>query len=186
MFRSQTNGRKPTRRPLTAVGIMLIGILTNCCSGQSSPGYASGGLGLDRRQWEHVHGRAVHQTSAQVAYPGDLLVRFGPNCWEIVKNYEKPGIISQDAARGDSRQLIPNDSVFVRTMTEPGTVDLYRSESLKGRFSAYGDDHHWVYGQPGDFVVEYKYDGDQISGFTIMTGNNVWPVKQPRGGDARH
>jgi len=157
-------------------------VLVGCQSGSpdSSTNFSSGGLGLGRGQWERVHGKALSQDSAYVVYrtsdQGVFSLNFGhSNCFSLRRSYGSASV-PLDAARNESRDLIPTDSSLTRTyssLTNSSTVvDLYHSESLKTRFS--DDPNNWREGEPGDFTVAYyKWENDdKVDEFVIRTGNN--------------
>lgn len=138
--------------------------------------YASGGLGLDRAEWERLHGGGrtadpvmffeYENGRFQVSFSG---VRTG-NVNYIERVWGDRNSVRIEEARRESRNFIPADAEFVRTYTSRGgsTVDLYKSESLKSRFSA--DD--WTGGQPGDFIILYRNQTGRTTTFIIGVGNN--------------
>lgn len=75
-----------------------------------------------------------------------------------------------EEARKESKQFIPADAKFVRAYTSQSgsTVDLHKSESLKGRLS----DEDWTGGKSGDFIILYCNQTGRTSTFIISTGNN--------------
>ena len=123
------------------------------------PAFDSGGLGLARPEWERAHGRPQRDVGGFIDYEGGRfnIAFMGDNVWRIERSWGDQGAVPLDAARAESRGLIPPDATFVRTYAARGdrTVDLYTSESLKSRFPA----GPWTGGEPGDLIV-------------LATGNN--------------
>lgn len=144
----------------------------------SAPAYATGGLGLDRADWERVHGEGKPDNPGspmifgyeggkfQVQFSG---VRSG-NVEYVERVWGDRNAVTLDDARKESKQFIPADGKFVRTYTSQSgsTVDLYRSESLKGRFGA----DNWTGGKPGDFIILYRNQTGRTTTFIAATGNN--------------
>ena len=104
---------------------------------------------------------------------GQFNVAFmGDNVWRIERTWGDRGAVPLEAARAESRSLIPPDARFVRTYAARGDrpVDLYTSESLKSRFPA----SPWTGGEPGDLIVIYRTrpsDG-RVTSIVLATGNN--------------
>jgi hypothetical protein len=144
----------------------------------SAPAYASGGLGLDRADWERAHGEGkpdnpgspmffgYEGSKFQVQFSG---IRSG-NVEYIERLWDDRNAVPIEEARKESKQFIPADAKFVRTYTSDSgsTVDLHKSESLKGRFS----DEDWTGGKRGDFIILYRNQTGRATTFIISTGNN--------------
>ncbi|MCA1633222.1 MAG: hypothetical protein LC785_06020 [Acidobacteria bacterium] len=144
----------------------------------SGPAYASGGLGLDRAEWERSHGNGTPDNPGSpmmFGYEGGKFqvqfssVRSG-NVEYIERVWGDRNAVPIEEAREESKQFIPADAKFVKTYTSRSgsTVDQYRSESLKGRFS----DDDWTGGKPGDFIILYRNQTGRTTTFIIGTGNN--------------
>jgi hypothetical protein len=144
----------------------------------SAPAYASGGLGLDRADWERTRGEGRPDSPSSpmfFAYEGGTFqVRFSEirsgNVSYIERVWGDRNALPIEDARKASKQFIPADAKFVKTYTSQGgsTVDLYKSESLKGRFK--GDE--WTGGKPGDFIILYRNQTGRTTTFIAATGNN--------------
>jgi hypothetical protein len=144
----------------------------------SAPAYASGGLGLDRADWERTHGEGKPDDPGSPMFfgyeGGKFQVQFSGvrtgNVEYVERVWGDRNAVPIEEARKESKLFIPADAKFVRTYTSQGgsTVDLYRSESLKGRFGA--DD--WTGGKPGDFIVLYRNQTGRTTTFIAAMGNN--------------
>jgi hypothetical protein len=91
------------------------------------------------------------------------------------------GSVALDAARTESKIILPQDSKLVQTYNGPDNtpVDLYKSEALKTYFASVKDPNFWKGGEPGNFIVQYrKADKDNMfNAIVVRLGNN--PQKQP-------
>lgn len=144
----------------------------------SAPAYASGGLGLDRADWERAHGEGRPDSPSSpmfFAYEGGTFqVRFSQissgNVSYVERVWGDRNALPIEDARKESKQVIPADAKFVKTYTSQGgsTVDLYKSESLKGRFKG----NEWTGGKPGDFIILYRNQTGRTTTFIAATGNN--------------
>lgn len=144
----------------------------------SGPAYASGGLGLDRADWERSHGSgAPDNPSSPMVFGyegGKFQVQFSSvrsgNVEYVERVWGDRNAVPIEEAREESKQFIPADAKFVKIYTSRSgsTVDLYKSESLRGRFS--NDD--WTGGKPGDFIILYRNQTGRTTTFIIGTGNN--------------
>jgi hypothetical protein len=144
----------------------------------SAPIYASGGLGLDRADWERSHGSgAPDNPSSPMIFGyegGKFQVQFSSvrsgNVEHVERAWGDRNAVPIEEAREESKQFIPADAKFVKTYTSRSgsTVDLYKSESLKGRFS----DDDWTGGKPGDFIILYRNQTGRTTTFIAATGNN--------------
>jgi hypothetical protein len=144
----------------------------------SAPAYASWGLGLDRADWERARGEGKPDNQGRPTFfgyeGGKFQVQFSGvrtgNVEYVERVWGDRNAVPIEEARKESKQFIPADAKFVRTYTSNSgsTVDLYKSESLKGRFAA--DD--WTGGKPGDFIVLYRNQTGRTTTFIISTGNN--------------
>lgn len=143
-----------------------------------APAYASGGLGLDRADWERLHGSGAPDNPGSpmtFGYEGGKFqvqfssVRSG-NVEYVERVWGDRNPVLIEEARKESKQFIPADAKFVKTYTSRSgsTVDLYKSESLKGQFS----DDGWTGGKPGDFIILYRNQTGRTTTFIIGTGNN--------------
>lgn len=144
----------------------------------SAPAYASGGLGLDRTDWERAHSEGKPDNPSRpmfFAYEGGKFqVQFSEIRAGSVEYVERVwgdrNAVPIEDARKESKQFIPADAKFVKTYTarSGSTVDLYKSDSLKGRFK----DDDWTGGMPGDFIILYRNQTGKVTTFIISTGNN--------------
>jgi hypothetical protein len=144
----------------------------------STPAYASGGLGLDRADWESAHGEGKPDNPGSPMFfgyeGGKFQVQFSGirsgNVEYIERVWGDRNAAPIEEARKESKQFIPADAKFVRTYTSgsESTVDLYKSESLKGRFS----DGDWTGGKVGEFIILYRNQTGRTTTFIISTGNN--------------
>jgi hypothetical protein len=146
--------------------------------GHAAPAYASGGLGLDRADWERSHGEGKPDNPSSLMYfsyeGGTFQVQFSEirsgNVEYVERVWGDHNAVPIEEARKESKQFIPADAKFVKTYTSRSgsTVDLYRSESLKGRF----EDDDWAGGKPGDFIILYRNQTGRTTTFIASTGNN--------------
>jgi hypothetical protein len=137
----------------------------------------SGGLGLDRAEWEQSHGPAVAADSAYVHYKQDeaeVFLNFpqsAPASYIWVR-YSTSSAVSIDRARRMAMSLVPIDSILRRTYTpvDGGVAEAFTSTSFARL------DEEWDGEPKGSFTVWYSaYDGS-VSGFTIRTGKG--PLEQ--------
>lgn len=143
----------------------------------STKGFPSNGLGLNRCEWEKVHGVPEHKDSMYYRYEGQRFFvhyldgRSPELVADLIQQYPESAQVSVQAARAESKQLLPTDASFVRTYESNGqTVDLYYSDALKDSFS---DEYFWRGGDPGNFIVLYKVDHNaNVDSFVVTTGNN--------------
>lgn len=143
-----------------------------------APAYASGGLGLELTAWEQEHGKGKPDNASSPMFygyeDGKFQVQFSKiksgNVEYIESVWGDRNAVPIEDARKESKQFIPADSKFVKSYTSRSgsTVDLYVSESLKGRFS----DEDWTGGKPGDFIILYRNQTGKTTTFIISTGNN--------------
>lgn len=143
------------------------------CLQVGSSAFASGGLGLNRREWERLHGPAVAKDSAFVFYRdagGECHVNFlHGDCYYIERTYADSVTASLESARREVSGLIPADSVPVRSYATPeGPVDFNYSATLKSRRFNQSD---WGNAKPGEFSMLYYLEGSRVSGFMITTGD---------------
>jgi len=161
-----------------SASVVLVVAGCNVASHRSSANFASGGLGLSRREWERRHGPALAQDSAEVHYRsqdgGSFFIGFVNGNVHSLRRFEaKP--LSLDEARNEANQLIPTDSSLTRTFTffanKEAVLDRYHSESLKSRFS--GESSNWTGGEPGDFTISYSTSApdNTVDGFGIRAGD---------------
>jgi hypothetical protein len=132
----------------------------------------SGGLGLNRSEWEQTHGPAVSRDSAYVRYrleDADVFLNFtrASGATDVWVRYSTSDGVPLESARGMARGLIPVDSSLRRTYAplEGGTADAFTSESLTRL-----DDTDSEGESRGSFTVWYSVDHRSVSGFTIRTG----------------
>lgn len=143
-----------------------------------APAYASGGLGLDQTEWERGHGTGKPDNASSPMFygyeDGKFQVQFSKvrsgNVEYIERVWGDRNAVPIEEARQESKQFIPADAKFVKSYTSRSgsTVDLYASESLKGRFT----DEDWTGGKPGDFIILYRNQTGKTTTFIISTGNN--------------
>ena len=135
----------------------------------------SGGIGLSRAAWEAVHGPPGTDPLGYIPYEtGKYRLIYGNgNVWMIDVRCEPSSPVSLDAARAESKRLIPADAVFVRTYVTSNSlrllVDLYKSESLKSQFPA----DRWPGGEPGDIFVVYgpAASASRVTRIVVGAGN---------------
>ena len=134
--------------------------------------FASGGLGLSQETWEQAHTQSSTGPGSYVNYDGERysVIFMDGNIWQLERNFaDKPTL---DESRVEGASLIPEDSQLVETYSPEGfpelIVDLYLSESLKGRFES----DVWIGGEPGNFIVIYGVYDDRVPRIVIGTGNN--------------
>lgn len=136
------------------------------------PPFSSGGLGLSRIDWEHLHGRPVRDEPFAQYENGSMVATFmDGNLWRLERIWGDFAAVELDVARDGGQRLIPSDARLVRTYstTDGRTVDLYKSESLGVRFP----DSRWTGGEAGDFIVLYRIRGDGlVTSLVAATGNN--------------
>jgi hypothetical protein len=145
---------------------------------QASLSLSSGGLGLDRAEWERMHGGGKSDNPDSTMYfgyeNGKFVVQFSKlksgNVSYIERVWGDRNAVSIEEARSESKQFIPADAKFVKTYTSRGgsTVDLYTSEALKGRFAA----AEFIGGKPGDFIILYRNQTGLTTTFIAGVGNN--------------
>lgn len=144
-------------------------------------GFATGGLGMSRRDWEKAHGRPNRQWSGFFNYEKDeYIVTFSyvndepvGNVSSINDQLNETGDISLSSARKRAELLLPKDAKHLRTEeTNDGRqVDVYMSPSLAQRFKKGGADP-WHGEKPGTFIVSYTLVDGKVIGFTMSLGNN--------------
>jgi hypothetical protein len=161
-------------RHLTVEFIVSITLIGAACQTRELSSQVSGGLGLSRPEWERRIGSAVNTDSGYVYYHdtrGGFILNFMSGAAGYIKRtYSTPSQMSLEAARKESRQLIPNDSKLIRVYNAPsGPVDLYASDSLKQIFLT---DDYWIKGEPGNFIVSYSFNGGLVDSFVVGLGNN--------------
>jgi hypothetical protein len=143
----------------------------------------SGGLGLAREAWEAAHGPGTKDVLGYVYEGGAYNVLFQDDpagvstVWNIEQRFPGSGV-SLDDARAISAALLPSDRSLTKTYTpvDGRTVDLYRSEWLKGRFPAtmkIGQSEYtmWTEGEPGDFITLYRNATGKVTSIIITIGN---------------
>jgi len=157
-------------------GTALIILMAGACQPRVQTGQSleSGGLGLNRTEWERLHGHATNQDSGYSYYkdePGQFIINFmARRAAYIKRTYDDPAGVSLEQARSESQKLIPNDSRLIRTYyASAGPVDLYFSDALKPIFPT---DDYWIHGKPGNFIVLYFFDHGIVDSFVIGLGNN--------------
>lgn len=139
----------------------------------------SSGLGLNRCEWEKLHGASEHKDSMYYRYEGQrFLVHYldgsrgsAELVADLIRQYPESAEVSIEVARAESKELLPTDASIVRTFEASGqTVDLYYSEALKDSFS---DEYFWRGGEPGNCIVLYRpgHKAD-VGSFVVTTGNN--------------
>lgn len=134
--------------------------------------FPSEGLGMSKLQWEQSHIETGTEFGMTVYDDGTYLVIFVD---ENIQSLEPAiGKLSIKESRAFAETFLPVDRQFVETYSPEElsflTVDLYMSESLKGRFSS----DWFIGGDPGSFIVVYGDDDDdgRIERIIIATGNN--------------
>ena len=133
----------------------------------------SGGLGLSREAWEQAHAQSGTGPGPYINYDGGTysITFVDGNLQHLERNYgaDQPSLAD---ARSAGALLIPADSQLVRSYSPEGLpeliVDLYLSESLKGRFES----DVWIEGEPGNFIIVYGVFGGKVPRIVIGTGNN--------------
>ena len=144
----------------------------------SGPAYSSGGLGLDRTDWERSHGTGQPDDPDSTMFfkyeGGKFVVQFSKlksgNVSYIERVWGDRYAVSIEDARAESKQFIPADAKFVKTYTSRSgsTVDLYTSTSLKERFP----DSEFIGGKQGDFIILYRNQTGRTTTFIAAIGNN--------------
>lgn len=153
-----TNTPKPTETPEAASSIEL-------------DLYASGSLGVNRMVWEQKHkpdaGSSLDtydNLKYRIMFLDDKIYHFDVTL--------SNGELSLEDARAMIEVYLPDDSEFVKTYIPAHAdylkVDVYKSESLKGRF-----EYDWIWddSEPGTFIVIYELYSDGSSAI-IAPGNN--------------
>jgi hypothetical protein len=137
--------------------------------------YKSGGIGLERKDWEAKFGNGKPNVGNMVGYENDkYILQFSysnpENITYIERVYGDANAVSISDARQESKRFISADAKFVKTYTSPSgsTVDLYKSESLKDRFS----ESDFINGESGDFIIIYRNQTGKTTTFIIAIGNN--------------
>jgi hypothetical protein len=130
--------------------------------------FRSGGIGLTRDEWEGAHGQPAREIGGRVEYDGGrFLVSFRDGKIARVERVWGAGSpVLLDAARIESRGLLPRDARFVRTRVPEGEsdqpfVDVYSSDSLPSRFpDAPWRANPWTGGQPGNTYAVFHLTPD--------------------------
>jgi hypothetical protein len=133
----------------------------------------SGGLGLSRGDWETKYGKPGKDSLGFIDYvSGKYVTKYRDDAVDYLeRHWGDQGAVTMDAARTESKALIPTDASLVKTYTATGgrTVDLYTSNSLVDRFKVgpgpYGNP--WTGSDPGTFIVLYRTDASNRV-FTIL------------------
>jgi len=103
--------------------------------------FASGGLGLSKAEWEQQHTQSGTFGSFVDYDNGKYALTFVDDKIEYLEQ-----------ARDAAQTLTPEDSQFLETYSPEGfpelIVDLYVSESLKGRFDIESADYHFSVPRP--------------------------------------
>jgi hypothetical protein len=135
--------------------------------------FASGGLGLSQETWEQAHAQSSTSPGGYVNYDDEeySVIFMDGNVWHLERNFgaNQPTL---GGARVEGASLIPEDSQLVETYSPEGfpelIVDLYLSESLKGRFES----DVWIGGEPGNLIVICGVYDDRVPRIVIGTGNH--------------
>jgi hypothetical protein len=134
--------------------------------------FASGGLGLGQQTWEQAHAQSSTGPGGYVNYDDEeySVIFMNGNVWTLELEFDgsQPTLAE---ARVEGASLIPEDRQLVETYSPEGLpelmVDLYLSESLKGRFGSYV----WIGGEPGNFIVIYAVYDERVARIVIGLGN---------------
>jgi hypothetical protein len=133
--------------------------------------FSSGGLGLERSEWERLYGLPGRIDAGFSEYQhGSLVVTFRDDRVRYLQHVwgdDQPVMLEE--ARRLSRMVIPTDSVLLRTYVarQGRIVDLYRSDSLHARFSS----TTWLGSDPGTLQVRYWARPDQrVTSITVVAG----------------
>jgi hypothetical protein len=138
---------------------------------EPSVSVVSRGLGLERSQWEAMHGAPEQESADAVVYAdGRYRLSFHESKIESLhEQWPTDAPVSLEEARMRSQQLLPGDREFVATFAAPDnpetTIDIYQSTWLHGRFS------DWAESEPGAFIVIYRASGDMIYAYHIQVGD---------------
>ncbi len=134
----------------------------------AQPRYGSGGLGLSQEAWQTAAGRNIGGTgiSSQGWY---VISTRGGNIDSIERNFEAASGTTLEVARAHARGLMPEDARPVRTaQPTPGrTVDVFISESLRGRFTG---ETVWGGAPPGTFAATYAAAEGRILSLRLAVG----------------
>jgi len=132
------------------------------------PRYGSGGLGLSQAAWQTAAGRNIGDTgiSTQGWY---VISTRGGSVDSIERNFEAATGTTLEVARAHARGLMPEDARPVRsTQPSPGrTVDVFTSESLRGRFAG---ETVWGGAPPGTFAATYAAAEGRILSLRLAAG----------------
>jgi hypothetical protein len=137
---------------------------TDTASSRAQPGAASkpvvgqflsGGLGVPREEWEGAHGRPERGDLFVEYEGGRFIIGYSDGLvWYIERTWGPREVVSLEAARGASRELMPADARLSRTdnPSDDQVFDVHASDSLMPRFRPTA----WNGGRPGTFTVRYR------------------------------
>jgi hypothetical protein len=140
--------------------------------------FNSGGIGLDQKDWEDLHGMRMPSSNGMFEYKYDkyssekLKIGFSP---ELRINYIE-WRDSGNLASLNFRELLPSDAKCTQKNPDKDsviisqTVELCNSESLKSRFSK----SDFTRGNGEDFIIIYSIDmiNNRITSFVFQLGGN--------------
>ena len=140
--------------------------------------YASGGLGLSKRDWDAAHsltgrGFTVGELPALI-YDGVYAVLFVADrvAW-IDRVWPASVAVTQDAVDRLAAGLIPDDRLFIRLYYPPeldgAAVSVYYSPTLAGRFPA----EAWRSDPAGTFAVVVESENDRPRRLLVMLNDPV-------------
>jgi hypothetical protein len=135
------------------------------------PQVVSRGMGLDRSQWEAMHGQAEQTLDHMATYDnGRYQLSFRENKIELLQEQvSQDEEVSLGEARILSQQFLPTDSRAIGTSAAPDgsgiTIDIYQSDWLGEQFS------NWSDSEPGTFTIIYHTSGDMIRYYDIQLGD---------------
>ncbi len=172
---------RPTNTPLPPTAIAPPSFTPPAPTATSvpvAPVAQSGGLGLGDSEWERTYGKG-NPSNANRNYltyrNGAYAVNFeyidrtrfsGPRRAARIERSWGPDAVSLEAARAESKQLIPSDAQLVRTYisedlgSKGKTVDLYTSEWLKSQLPIELWNFHRV--DPGTLAVVYDLNLERL------------------------
>jgi hypothetical protein len=157
------------------LAILTATLIIACQRNVTLSGSESGGLGLSRSEWEHLHGPSVGEDSSAVRYlldGADVFLNFtkaNAAANYVMLRYSGPNSVSMERARSLAKSLIPLDSLVRRTYRPSmgGIADSYVSSSLTRL------NQDWEGEPAGSFIVWYSTENELVSGFTIRMGKGL-------------
>lgn len=157
--------------------VLVLMLLAAACNSQTSGIAPRGTLGLAKADWDRALGSPKHNPVGWEEYEGGkyVVMFMDGNVWRLERIWDPKSPVTMDAARTESKLLMPDDAVLVKTYTAMGdrTIDLYKSQWLMDRFKDTKDKASlWVGGESGNFIVLYRAGTGKVTSIVMGLGDN--------------